>query len=49
MGHSISMSTHLEHHLEEQHPDRFIAIREKYDERLEAIDKKIEELTQENT
>jgi hypothetical protein len=38
----------MDRYLEERHPARFIAVREKYDARLEAIDKKIQELTQAN-
>jgi hypothetical protein len=38
----------MDRYLEERHPDRFIAVREKYDAPLEAIDKKIQELTQAN-
>jgi hypothetical protein len=34
----------MDRYLEERYPDRFIAVRETYDARLDAIDKKIEEL-----
>jgi len=37
----------MDRYLEERHPDRFIAIREKYDVQLEDIDNKIEMLKQE--
>jgi hypothetical protein len=43
------MWVEMDRYLEEHYPDRFTAIREKYDERLEAIDKKIGELTKEQT
>jgi hypothetical protein len=39
----------MDRYLEERHPDQFIAIREKYDARLETIDKQIEELERDKT
>ncbi len=44
----LGFLTLRDRYLEERHPDRFTAIPDRYDARLEEINRKIGELTQES-